>query len=315
MTLQQRQRISTPTEQLRKTLDRLEAQIGLLEHDTNDAALQILPLFDTAQTLFDDLSETGADLSPETSRFETLSGQFQKKGNAFLRKIGGTTALETLRQTHAPDTERWWWFIDRWLADRKRAQVRLQGKTLLTGVAVFAVLALLYTLFLAPDKATREKIGHQQNAESFGKEGNYGQALDEVNQGLDYAPDDVDLLTMKGVFELYLDRTADAAASFEAAEAAAGSHVDFLLSRAQVYLILEDPEAVLADAQVVVGLAPDSPFGYFYIAQANVALGNPFEAQENFEKAAELASAAGEIELEAMARIQLGYLLQQMAAP
>ena len=245
MTLQQRQRISTPTEHLRQALDRLEAQIGTLNHASRDEALKIPPLFDTAQTLLDELAATNTNITAEITRFETASGQFQKKGAAFLRIIGGTAKLEILRAEHNPDTEHWWWFIDQWLADQKQSQLRQQGKTILIGLAIFAVLALLYTLFLAPDKATREKITHQQNAESLATEGNYTQALDEVNQGLGYAPDDVDLLLLKGIFLLYLNRESEAQITFDAAETAAGSRLNFLLERARNYQILGDYEAAL----------------------------------------------------------------------
>lgn len=314
MTIQQRSRITTPTEQLREALDRLEAQIGKLGHDTRDESLKILPLFDEAHTLFAELADKDIDLTAEKTRYETVSAQFQKKGSVFLRKIGGVRILEALREEHAPDPDRWWWFIDQWLAEQKQRQLRRQGKSLLIGVAIFAVLALLYTLFLAPDKATRERLSHLQTAESLAQTGEYAQALDEVNNGLNYAPNDLDLLILKGVLERHLGHQTEADAIFEKAETVAGSRKAFLLSRAQAYQILGEPEDVLADAQAVVALDPETPYGYFYIAQAYVTMGKFSEAVTNFEKTAELASAAGELELEAMARVQIGYLYQMMAS-
>ena len=314
MTIQQKQRVSTPTEQLRQALDRLEAQIGKLDHDTRDEILKIPSLFDTAHTLLTELTHKGMTLTAETSRYKTASAQFQKKGGVFLRKIGGAHVLEALREERAPDSERWWWYIDRWLADQKRNQLRRQGKSLLIGIAIFAVLTLLYALFLAPDKATRARISHQQAAESFATNGDYEQALDEVSQSLSYAPDDLDLLILKGVMEQHLGRATEAEATFEAAEAVADSRRDFLLARAQAHHILKEPKAVLADAQAAVALDPEAPYGYFYIAQAYLSLGNFPEAEANFEKTATLAKAAGETELEAIARIQIGYLYQMMAS-
>ena len=76
-----------------------------------------------------------------------------------------------------------------------------------------------------------------------------------------------------------------------------------------------DYEAALINAEAATDLDPESPYGYFYLAQAQNALGEQHAAYANYEKAAASASEAGEVELEAMARIQIGYLLQKMAAP
>jgi tetratricopeptide (TPR) repeat protein len=315
MTLQQRTLISTPLEQLRTVLGQLEAHIGKLNHDPREEVLKIPQLFDTAYTALVHLRQAGVSIPAEEARFGTVSAQFEKKGTVFLRKIGGVRSLEALRQQETPATDRWWWYVDRVLADQQKMQLRHQGKKLLIGGVIIAVLALLYLLFLAPDKATRAKIQHQQNAEQLAQDGAYGEALDEIHQALTNAPDDIDLLVWQGVLEHLLGREDAANVAFATAEAIVGSRQQFLLERAQVYLNLYQSEALLADAEAVIRLDPDAPYGYFYSGQAYLQMGNYLVAQKNYEQTATLAAAAGETELEAIARIQIAQLYQMMMAP
>jgi len=72
---------------------------------------------------------------------------------------------------------------------------------------------------------------------------------------------------------------------------------------------------VLADAEATISMNPTSARGYMYLAQANANLGNVLEAQRQFEEAARLANEMNDVELEAIARIQLAYLYQHMLAP
>lgn len=315
MTLQQKTLIMTPSEQLRTVLGQLEAHIGKLDHDSREEVLKIPQLFDAAYSALVHLRQAGVSIPAEEARFGTVSAQFERKGTVFLRKIGGARVLEALRQQETPETERWWWTIDRMLADQQKTQLRHQGKMLLIGGAVIAVLALLYLLFLAPDEETRARLRHQQNADQFAQDGAYGEALDEIHQALTYAPDDIDLLIWQGALEQLLGREDEANVTFATAEAIAGSRQQFLLERAQVYLNLYEPEAMLADAEAVIRLDPDAPYGYFYAGQAHLQMGSYLAAQENYEQTATLAAVVGETELEAIARIQIAQIYQMMMAP
>ncbi len=312
---QQREFRATPAAQVRELLGQLEAHIGKLEHDNREEARKILPLFDAADAIIAELEHAGAPLSTEKSRFETISASFRRKARTFLRKAGGLDAFITLRRERNPEAAQWWWFIDQWVADQDKAQRRRQVKSLLIGAVVLAVLAGMYALFLRPDDATLERVRRQQAAEQFAQSGEYAAALDEVNAALMVAPDDASLLAFKGILQTQLGLETEAATTFAAAEAASDSREHFFLTRAQVYLTLSVFEAVLTDAEAAIAANPQSARGYLYLADANANLGNLLEAQTQYEEAARLAGKAGDAELEAIARVQMAYLYQQMLAP
>jgi len=89
----------------------------------------------------------------EATQLETVSAELRRKAATFLREIGGATRLRDARNARQPDPAQWWWFLDQWLADRRRSQLR---RLLQWGVVAALLLALLYFVyqrFLAPDPA------------------------------------------------------------------------------------------------------------------------------------------------------------------
>ena len=312
---QQKEFHATPSAQLRELLGQLEAHIGKLEHDSQAEAQRIPALFDAAYTLIVELEHAGASLLAETNRFETAAATFRRKAKLFLRKTGGSEGLAALRprQTSAP--EQWWWFIDQWVAEQNKAQLRRYVKALLTGAVVLALIVGVYVLFLAPDKDTVEKIRLQQAAEQLAQDGDYTAALLRVNDALTLSPDDARLLTFKAILQTQLGFEAEATTTFAAAEAASDSREHFFLNRAQIHLTLGLFEAVLADAEAAIAANPQSVQGYLFMAQANSNLGNFLQAQTQYEEAARLAAETGDAELEAIARIQMAYLYQRISVP
>ncbi len=313
--LQQKEFRATPSAQVREILGQLEAHIGKLEHASGEEAQGIPALFDAAQARLVELERAGVSSPAEALRFETVSGTFRRKAQAFLRKVGGAEGLAALRPAQTLAPEQWWWFIDRWWAEQRKAQRRRQVKSLLIGAAVLAVVAVVYALFLAPDKTVSQTIRLQQMAEQLAQAGDDAAALDKVNEALALSPDNAGLLALKGVVQTRLGSEAEAATTFAAAEAASGSREQFLLIRAQVYLMLGQPEAVLADAEAAIAANPQSARGYLYLAQANTDLGNFLEAERQYDEAGRLADAAGDVEIAAIARVQKAYLYQQLFLP
>lgn len=312
---QQREFRATPSAQLRELLGQLEIHIGKLEHDSREEACKIPPLFDAADAIITGLERAGAPLSAEKSRFETISASFRRKARTFLRKVGGVDVFIALRGERNPEAAQWWWFIDQWLAEQNKAQRRRQVKSLLIGAVALAVLAGVYVIFLRPDAATLERVRRQQAAEEFAQGGDYTAALDEVNAALMVAPGDASLLAFKGILQIQLGLETEAAMTFAEAEAASDSRERFFLIRAQVYMMLSMFEAMLADAETAIAANPQSARGYLLLGQANANLGNLLEARAQYEESARLAGEAGDSELEAIARVQMAYLYQQMPTP
>lgn len=313
MLFDNRRKVSTPAERLRGVLDRLEVQLGKMEYSAADEVLQIPLLFDEIQRMYDDaLAHPERGAVEEQARIDSLAAQFKRKAQPFLRAIGGTGALAKARAPYTPTEEQWWWFVDVWWAEQQRAQFqrRLKGGAVAAGA--LAVLVLMYMVFLMPDAATRNRYWHQQTAEQVVQEGDYVTALAEIEAALEFAPDDAELYVWRGVLLVVLEQPDASAVAFATAQSLVSNHRAFLTLRAQTYLFVLLPELALADAHALIADAPELAQGYFLLGRAYYLLRDYKLANENYERAAELAAETGDADLEAMARVQSAYLMQEM---
>jgi tetratricopeptide (TPR) repeat protein len=181
-------------------------------------------------------------------------------------------------------------------------------------VVIMLVAVALYQRFLAPDPATRERIRHESRAEILIAEGDIAGALGEVEQALAIASGDPSLLVLKGALQGELGRAAAAEETFAVAETAFGDRESLLLARARAYLLLNRPEAALADAQGVVELNPESAAGYMLLGHAYDQLEDYMEALFAYQQVVTLAEEQGDFQLAGTARINVGLLMQRLQA-
>ena len=311
MLYDKRQKVRTPADRLRELLGQLEVQLGKLDYSTADELLRIPVLFDDAHNLMAELQQSGAALVGEQVRLESLGTQFKRRASQFMRGIGGAAVLGRARRRYAPEVTRWWWFVDAHVTAQKQAQLRrrLRGLGLMAGV--LAVIVVVYVLVFAPDEATRERFRHQQEAERLAQEGDYVTALGEIEAALGFAPDVAELHVWRGVLLALLERTEEAESAFSAAQMLLPDRVAFLALRAQTYMSVRLPEVMLQDTQEILAVSPESAQGYFLQGRAYHLLQSYTLAEVSYQTAAELASAAGDTQLEALARVNLAYLMQE----
>jgi len=305
------QKALTPADEVRDLLAQLEAKVARLGRGQEPEAQAILDLFDAIAARLAELHAGGQVLRAEEARWEAVSAAFRRKAGAFLGALGGAGALAEARRARQPDPDAWWWTIDQWLLEKRRVQLRRIVLWAAVAVVVLLLLGALYQRFLAPDPATRERLRHEQAANSLTMDGDLAGALGEVEQALGYAPGDPDLLALKGVLQQKLGQFV-AEDTFAAAEKAAGSREAFLITRAQMYLRVADGKSMLADAQEVVTANPQSAPGYLLLGQADQMLGNNQDAIAAFEKSSKLAGEQNDPQLAAIARMNLATLLQQI---
>jgi hypothetical protein len=184
--------------------------MGQLGYGLGEEALNILPLLDEATARLIELQAGGQDMRGEATQLETVSAGLRRQAPVFLREIGGPGRLRDARNARQPDPLQWWWFLNGWLADRRRAQRRRGLQWMAVAALLLAVLYFVYLRFLAPDLATRTSLEHQKKAESLAQTGDLAGALNEVEQSLAATPRNPDQLTFKGILSKALRHTAAA---------------------------------------------------------------------------------------------------------
>jgi tetratricopeptide (TPR) repeat protein len=304
----------TRSDELREQITELEAMIGRMGYGLGQEALAIPALFDSISTSLGSFQAAGQSMRAEETRMETVSARFRRKADVFLREIGGASVLRDARQARQPAPENWWWFVDQLVANRRRDRM-LRLLRLGAGVAVVLLLLLvLYQRFLAPDPATRERLRHQHNAENLALQQDIEGALSEIEQALAVAPDEPELVVLKGVLQRELGQDSASEETFAAAEAAFEGREDFLLARARASLLAGQPEAAVADAQEAVELNPQLANGYVLMGRAHEQMGEHLEAIFAYEQAISLAEEQGNYQLAGTTRINVGILMQRLQA-
>ncbi len=302
----------TLAEPLRAALTRVEARMGQLDYSTREELLALLPLLDETFALLSSLQERGVAIPSEQARFEAISQKLRRHAGKILYVIGGSQKLVEARQKCLPPDIYWWWFLDVWWVKQQRASLRRIFLRAGAVIVVLAVLAVLYMLFLAPDKSVRMALRYEQEAESACEDGDYAAALQSVETALTYRPDSLDLQVFAGTLRELLLQVDQADATFAIAQGLAENHEAFLLSRAQRYLKLLLPEKALRDAEAMLSNDAASAYGYYIEGNCYEQLGDWEAAEAAYASAETLAASSGDAELEAMARVQRAYLMQMM---
>lgn len=305
----------TPAGDLRQIINKIEISLGKINSSNADDLLNIPILFDQATHLLNTLEQNGANIAPEYARFDTVCAEYRNKSSRIIKAIGGRSPFKVVRQSRNPEKELWWWYIDEYVDEQYRIRQKKMIRSILNTIGIFGLISLIYIVFLAPDKATRERYSYQNDAEAALTAGTPEKALEFVEKALAISPDDDQLLILHGVAAKLTNRTELAETQFTKALDVIGNEVNFLATRSQVYLTSGMPELALEDAEDALNINPESAIAYYQKGLASNALGDTQSAFHALENAASFASAEGNIQLEGMSRIQLAYLSTTFSMP
>jgi len=302
----------TPADRVREALDQAENVIANLR-GTGSQALELLHLLDQADQGLKELREVGADVRAEEARFETVQLQLRGRRRRFMAEVGGA-ALREERERVRPDEARWWWFLDEALAeDRRRRLRRVLIGTVVTAV-VLAVAWVLYDRFLAPPPNVREAFQRSSEGQALAEQGDMKAALAAFDAAVALDPSDPEQWVWKGVAHAELGETEEARQAFDTARSLYDTELAFLLGRSMAYLRVGDVEAASADAEEAVARYPKAGWAYSLRASVAVEQEDYAAAIDDLEKAADLAAASGDTQLEAYARTQRAMVIQLRAS-
>jgi tetratricopeptide (TPR) repeat protein len=302
----------TPADAVRQSLRSLEERLPKLKNfPTGDVRL-LLEDLDRVYLGLEQLQQAGVDVRSEKVRLEAIEGAVRKAAPRLLRQLGGAEPLRQARPVPTPAAARWWWYLDARVARARRK--RREQQLIVGGIVTLAfvtVIALFQTV-LKPDPKVIGRLKKRDAALAAMQAGDYGEALQIVEAGLAEAPDDLDFQVLRVITLEQLGRPAEVERAMTEASQRLGLE-EFYLIRGQYHFQAGLFEPGRKDAQAILALEPESAEGWFLLAITSQALGNPAEAREAYERAADLARVQGNQALFVQARLNLGTLSGPLA--
>lgn len=288
--------------ELHKSLKQAEEWVPILREANADQIMDIIVGLDSAQARVNALRAQGARYpAEEVQRIEMVESALRRHMGRVARVLDGAgISLAAVAAERAQVADGWWWRIRELEAEHRRRTFRAWAIRSGILIAVLAIAVVLYNTVFAPDPlvvARSDAIGSAQQALY---EGDYEGALaaldaglakmDELSAGREEPPDTVDLLAYRGVVLQTLGREDEAAADFAAAEAQ--NPEAMYIARVMAYLYVENAEAALADALVLVDILPDHPASYMLLGDAYFATDQRLNADQAYATAEEMSFAS-----------------------
>ena len=304
----------TPADDLREVLANCENALGKVR-GSEDAALTILRGLDRVADLLPALEAAGANTLAERTRLATLESQLRSKAAVVERSVRSRGGLAGMRQTIGPDRGGWWWYLDQHLRDERRRRVRSFSLGLLGAVAMVALGVLLYQRFLAPDPTTLRVADLQFSAERLALEGEYESALTKLEEAQLLSPGDGELMLWRGVLLELTGQPTSAEELLTEGRVLFSNDMDFHLSLGEIYLRIALPVRAAAEANEALDEDSSSPRGLLLLGTVLESQGEVAAAAAAYEGASLAAEERGELELTAIARVRLAYLMQRGILP
>jgi hypothetical protein len=295
---------------LSSLLDQLEGLIGKFGVGFHQDNLQILTLMDAIAEKFKQLHQQGAIITGEENQYENACRALQRQAGTFIRAVGGVSALRSERSHRNPPADAWWWYLDDYVAQKRRSM--FLRTALILGVIglLVVVFGIVYQKYLAPGPEVTIPYQAYIQATDLLARGNVDEALIAVQKGLDVVPNKPDLLIIRGVILTLQGHDQAAVESFDQVRAKVGDEA-FYLARAQVYVFSRSVDLVKQDARAALAINPKSAVAYLMFGTGQELEGDGYGAYESYTRASDLAEASGDSTLVSTIRVRLGMLMQR----
>jgi tetratricopeptide (TPR) repeat protein len=305
----------TPADELRDLLSASEKLVASVR-GSGAGVLVLLENMDRLSELWPELAAAGVDLRPEAGRWETLQATVRRNGRRIVKELRPHGGLPALREQHHPDGNAgsWWYLAELTAADDKRRGLRaglIAASVLVAGAAIYFLFRFLFpvdpNLKAAMDRQSAGELKIQQQSD-------YAGALVDFQAATEFQPRDVDTWLRLGATQQKLGDQAGMDESFKRARALVASDAELDLARGQIYLTLNMLDEAKAAIDAGLAAEPENALGYYTLSVIYETRGQPREALETLQRAADLAEAQDQTQLTALARYRLAMLMQQMQA-
>lgn len=302
----------TPADELRHLLDEAENRAVNLRGVGPDKATQLLLWLDRIDALIPELEAIGVNIQPELGRWEGVQGTVQRYAANLqreLRPVGGLAQVRA-EQPQAPPQDHWWWWLD--VTGRKNTIKRIRKSVIwIVGIAIVVIGGIwLFQILFPVDPAVQESYRLQIAAEQLMMDGgDPALILQNLEEAAALMPGQMDIQSMLVVLYEELGNQ-DRADAIRQQLFDTFSESDVYAQLAQTYFERSDFKKALAFAKIAIEANPDNAVAYMSAGLAAEALGDRMSAVGYLTEASEVAERTDEVELQAIARIQLGQILQ-----
>lgn len=289
------------------------AELAIANINSNSSPDQILGLFsllDRIVPAHEVMSQSGTDLRPEATRIETICGILNDKAwiiNRVLAAIGG---LAVLRVERDPPFSKRWWYLDQHIAKQKRDKRIRRARNVGLAIFVFALVAVIYAVFMSPGAETSTRIRLVSAAEADLQNGDYASALTNYQKAQALAPDDGEISLMIGVIYEVLGQLDDAERQYTKGIEWYETRATFMSERSLKYSALGWYDKALSDALQAIDLDRQFALGHCALATAYEGQNHYADAIAAFQTCADLAFEQGHDELYVLAKTRLARLMQ-----
>jgi tetratricopeptide (TPR) repeat protein len=297
----------TLLEQVQEILGQIEVRLANLSGSGSDA-MEIISLLDQVAGQLEELETAGADVRAERGYLTSVWQGLKRRARRFLREVGPALRIERERQEM--DSLAPWWWIDRVYAQKRRRVLKKRLLTTLLALLTAAAVWLVYQQFLAPPPEVRQALDYVASGEMRLDDGDLEGALVAFEAAADLTPNDPEALIRVGAMRQKLGDEEGAQAAYEAVRELGISEREFLVQRGGLFLQMRELEAARADAEMIIELDAEWGYGFYLRASVEMEEGETQAALDDYSTAAEMAHAAGDAQLEALARMQMALLLQ-----
>jgi tetratricopeptide (TPR) repeat protein len=290
-----------------------EAELAVARLHRESTAEEILDLYgllDRIAVTLPRLQRAGAQLDPESARFETIQAIIRDKARYVLRGLAAEGGLAALRGQNR-GSEHQWWHLDLYVAQQRTQRRSRLIRNVTVGTAVVAVLVIVYILFLRPDKATRLRFDYEFGADAQRQQGNYEQALELYQKALELVPDDAELILTIGTLYEALEQPERAAEHYAEAAQRYETPAAFRTARAQQFMRLGWYEQSIQEAQAAIELDAHYALAHCTLGSAYQWQGENSAAIAALWECSDLANEQGQDELYVHAKTLLATLMQQ----
>jgi len=302
-------RSHSPVDLLREALDKADRRVVSLDATNVE---EFLVALDQIEQQFEALNEGDADVRSEEGRWQSLLARISSKPEPIVAAAAKAGGMAKLRAQHPP-AESFWWQLDAEVARRRMKMIRRISLNVLGLVALVVFVLWGVDYFFPPNPNTILLVNTTNDVEQLVTEQKWDAALKRVQETRKTLPDDPELLVWEGVLYEQLGDAQHAQTSFaQAQQLTKDQPVGFWLLVGNKRFQSGNLKGAEDAANQALKIAPEEPQATLLLAGLAEARGQNPKAIELFSKTADLARKANNAQLEVIAKMRMGTLMQQV---